>query len=137
MHIYNKLNENLKEKVDKIVNKNIKRYFNKKIKVYLSYIGERKHLYRYIFDYYTKIYGNNKYEGLCKDLFEYIEYCCADQYFVFMDNVFKDYSQINICNKFDSECICKKIMNNLSYVALENRFMKLGGMYYSNSKIIY
>lgn len=132
MHIYNKLNENLKEKIDKILNKNIKKYFNKKIKVSLSYIAERKHLYRYISDYYKKNFGNNKYEVLCKDLFEYIEYYYADQYFVFMDNVFKDYSQIDICKRLNSECICKKIMNNLPYVALENRFIKLAGIYYSN-----
>lgn len=137
MHIYNKLNENLKEKIDKILNKNIKKYFNKKIKVCLSYIAERKHLYRYIINYYKKLYGNNKYEELSKDLFEYIEYYCADQYFVFMDNVFKDYSQIDISKKVNSEYICKKIMNNLPYTALETRFMNLYGLYYIKGQIIY
>lgn len=137
MHIYNKLNENLKEKIDKIVKKNIKIYFNKKIKFYLSYIGERKHICRYIIDYYNKLYGLKKYEELCKDLFEYVEYYYADKYFVFMNDVFKDYSQIDICRKFNSKNICNKILNNLPYNALENRFMKLDGIYYLNSKIIY
>ena len=137
ININNNLNESLKEKIDKIINKNKKQYFNNNIKFNISYVGEREHLYRYIIDYYNKLYSSRKYEELCKDLFEYIEYYYADEYFIFMDDVFKDYSEIEISRKFDSKSICKKIINKLPYIALENRFMKLGGMYYSDLKIIY
>ena len=106
-NIYNKLNINLKEKIDKVIYKNNKYFFKKNIKEILVYVS--------------------KYKILKNDLLEFIKFYFQDQYFVFMNKLFKDnlIEKINDCKYF-----CNKILNNLPYEALENRFMNYRGLYY-------
>ena len=69
-NIYNKLNINLKEKIDKVIYKNNKYFFKKNIKEILVYVSKRKHLIRYIKDYYNRLYKYEKYKILKNDLLE-------------------------------------------------------------------
>tara|TARA_B100001173_G_C15995933_1_gene551064 strand:- start:452 stop:895 length:444 start_codon:yes stop_codon:yes gene_type:complete len=126
-NIYNKLNINLKEKIDKVIYKNNKYFFKKNVKEILVYVSKRKHLIRYIKDYYNRLYKYEKYKILKNDLLEFIEFYFQDQYFVFMNKLFKD----NLIEKMnDYKYFCNKILNNLPYEALKNRFMNYRGLYY-------
>ena len=130
-HIYNNLGINFQEKIDKIIYKKNQEYFNNNVKELLINIARRKHVIRYIVNYYKEMYNILK-----KDLFEYIEYCFRDQYFVFMDKVFHAYSVIAICKKYNCKEVCNKIFNNLSYYNLKQILCRLNLCYQKEEIVV-
>ena len=112
--IYNKLPNEIQDVIDKHINISNKNYFKYFVSDILVQKAQKKHIIRYIIDYFIGRHTIERYQLLELELIGFIDDCLEDQYLIFLETVFKTSSIVDIKMKYNPDKLCNKILNNLS-----------------------
>ena len=112
--IYNKLPNEIQDIIDKHINICNKNYFKYFISDILVQKAEKKHIIRYIIDYFIGRHTTKRYELLELELIGFLDDYLDDQYFIFLEKIFQTSSILKIKTKYTPDKVCNKVLNNLS-----------------------
>ena len=119
--IYYKMPGDIQDLMSVHLMNNTKEYFRNNVSPYLIEKAKKKHMIRYIIDYYKKQYKvliiEYIYNLLERDLLEYMKYIFGDneQFEIFINKIFNDKNIDNIQEMYKSEIVVNKILMNLSF----------------------